>query len=197
MTAIRTITLALLIALAGGCGASNETAAVPVSDQTTVVGDDGETEPTLTEGETEPSASEEADAALDSYDPDVLAEARSEFDNARARWDAAGISDYELVISFPGFGEQRTMVIDGASTSRETTFAPDFTLALPVSVDEIFAEADRLIGAAEDDPLVDFSACTGHFFSVSYDEELGYPRHWNSFSPCDDGVSANAEVIVG
>lgn len=186
------IVLALVVA-AGACGATDE-AVSSESAQATTSALDGETEPTLRPDETVASTPDEPAGELGSYDPAVLEQARAEFDEARARWDSTGVTDYELVVSLSGLAERRTTVVDGAVVLTDET---DRNFELAQTVEEIFAEADSLIAAAEADPKVDFNQCIGNFFNVSYDEELGYPRGWDSFSPCDDGVPYMAEVIVG
>ncbi len=160
---------------------------------------DAETQPTVAPGETSPNELDEPNepAELETYDPATLTTARADFDSARATWDASGVTDYELTVSITGHVEFVTTIVDGAVVSSETIAVGEFAWENPPqTVEQIFAEADLLIAAAEDDPLVNFSSCVGNFFNVIYDAELGYPRSWDSFSPCDDGVAPQASVVV-
>lgn len=197
MTSKRITTLLLVVALgASACGTTDEPTLIESEQTATSSLDEGE-EPAVGSGQTLATEATQPGDDVGSYDPAVLEQARAEFDEARARWDSAGVTDYELVVSLPGLIERRTTVVDGVGVASEVADNSGGNFELPQTVEEIFDEADALIAAAEDDPMVDFNQCIGHFFNVGYDEEFGYPSLWDSFSPCEDGVAYMAEVIVG
>ncbi len=194
MTPKRILPLFAGLALVGSACSSDGIVTTAAVDETVT---SSTTAPPVDSEPGAPEDGEEVDQVDGTYDPAILEAARSEFAEAQASWQSAGIDDYEIVVSLQGLIEQRTIVSGGVVTSVERLDDNTFEAELPQTVDEVFEDVDALIRAAEDDPVVDFNQCTGHFFNVRYDAELGYPEGWDSFSPCEDGVPFMALVTVG
>jgi len=90
-------------------------------------------------------------------------EARAAIDMARMLWEQEGPSSYQVL-------------------SGDTVAS--------ISVDELFDGAEQLIVQFEQNPSLtpDPGDCADHF-AISFDPDLGYPRSYDTFSPCEDAIA--------
>lgn len=196
----RTLRAALLVccvALGSGCGSE---VGEPVDAVET-------TQSSSTQASTVPESVVPASEQPTSFVPtfrasqdDVLA-ARNELAGARERWDEANVESYRLVVGLPGYVQFEVDVVDRVVTSEELVELTQGSLSwlgepaeVPKTVEDLFSVADNLMAKAEASPDVDPNNCTGQFFSVTFDEVLGYPLSWDEFSPCEDGIAFVATV---